>query len=331
MSLVRNYFKPLADGLKIHPMDILGGAGTLGNIYYVVPSTEANYNVLKAMYSFTYDDGSEAFCSTVAEAYGKTVSGRDDVIVLATNVTHTLTEMLTISKNRVHFVGDGFGRRYGQRAKIQMGVTVNTTDVFAIKNTGVGNTFTGIKFLNGNTVTENVACFGEGGEYTVFRNCEIYDSTELDSDTHADLVLNGDSAQFFECTIGSLADAVSGDKVRPAVLLTAGTVGAGKVSRDVIFENCRFWKQAGGTTTAFVKGGATDVERIMEFHDCQFIANVLGAVPAVAISVATLTVGQIILTGDTCAIECTKIATATGVINCTPARVATATIGIQTT
>lgn len=331
MGLLKTYSKPMADGCKILPSEILGGIGTFGNIYYVVPSTEANYNVLKTMYSFTYDDGSEAFCSTVAEAYNKTVSGRDDIIKLATNVSHTLDSMLTVSKNRVHFVGDNFGRKYGQRAKLSMGVTTATTDVFMVKVTGVGNTFDGIKFSNANTLTQNVAAIGEGGEYTVYRNCEVYDSTRLDSDTHAEMVLNGDSAQFYDCTFGSLADAVSGDKVRPAVLLTKGTVGAGLVSRDVLFDNCRFWKQAGGTTTAFVKGAATDVERVMEFHDCQFIANPLGSAPAVAISSATLTVGMIILTGDTCAIKCTKIATATGVFNCTPARVATATIGIQAT
>lgn len=316
---------------KILASDILGASKTLGNIYYVVPSTEANYNVLKAIYSYVYNDGSQAFCATVAEAYGKAVSGRDDVIKCTSNVGHAFTSMLTVSKNRVHFEGDAFGRRYGARTRWTMGVLTATTDVFMVKNTGVGNTFTGIKFSNGNTVTENVAALGEGGEYAVYRNCEVYDSTELDSDTHAEMVLNGDSAQFYECTFGSLADAVSGDKVRPAVLLTAGTVGAGLVSRDVLFENCRFWKQAGGTTTAFIKGGATDVERVMEFHDCQFIASVLGAQPAVAISVATLTVGQIILTGDTCSFECTKIATATGVLSGLPARVATATIGIQTT
>ena len=76
---------------------------------------------------------------------------------------------------------------------------------------------------------------------------------------------------------------------------------------------------------------ATDVERVMEFHDCQFVANVLGSTPAVAIDVATLTVGRIILTGDTCAFNCTKIATATGVISGLNVKVATATIGIQTT
>lgn len=269
---------------------------------------------------------------TIEYAYSQMTSNKNDVCVLSGYSSHALSAMLDVSKNRCHFIGSGIGfRKYGQRARITMGVTTATTDVFAIKNTGIGNTFHNIKVANANTLTQNVAAFGEGGEYTSFSNCEFYDSTRLDSDTHAEMVLNGDSAQFFNCTFGSLADAVSGDKVRPAVLLTAGTVGAGKVSRDVLFDGCKFWKQAGGTTTSFIKGAATDVERIMEFHDCAFVANVLGAVPAVAINVATLTVGQILLTGDTFASECTKIATATGVLNATPARVATATIAIQAT
>jgi hypothetical protein len=332
MDLARKYLKPLADGNKIASFDLLGGGfQTFGNVYYVVPSTEANYSVLQKMYDIVYDDGSKAFCTTVAEAYGKTVSGRDDVIVLSCNVTHQILTMLTVSKNRVHFVGDTWGRVYGQRAKVNYADAIATADPFMIKVTGVGNTFTGIKFLNNNTDAQVVATVGEGGEYTVYTNCEIYNSTNLDSDTVSEMVLNGDSTQFYGCTFGSLADAVSGDKVRPAILLTKGTVGTGLVCRDVYFDKCRFWKQAGGTTTAMVKGGATDVERIMEFHDCAFIANVLGAVPAVAIDVATLTVGQIILSGDTYASECTKIATATGVLNATPARVATATIAIQAT
>jgi hypothetical protein len=326
------YSPGLMEGRLVNPAGTIGGVGTMGNVYYVVPTTEANYSTLKTQLDVIYNDGSHAFCATVEEANGKVVSGRGDVVALSANVSHALTAMVTVSKNRVTFIGvDGGGRLYGQGAKLSMGVTTATTDVFAVKNTGTRNSFINIKFSNANTVTENVAAFGEGGEYTKFINCEFYDSTELDSDTHAEIVLNGDSAQFFGCTFGSLADSVSGDKIRPAVLLTAGTVAAGKVSRDVLFDGCKFWKKAGGTATAMVKGAATDVERVMEFHNCQFIANVLGSQPAVAIDVATLTVGQIILTGDTVAVECTKIGTATGIINCTPARVATATIGIQAT
>jgi hypothetical protein len=269
---------------------------------------------------------------TVAKAYDKMTTNKYDVCVMMGSAVHTLTAMLTISKNRCIFVGlDGGARRYGQRTKLYMGITTAVTDVFAVKNTGIGNVFTNIKFYNDNTVTENIACVGEGGEYAQYTNCEIYDSTELDSDTHAEMVLNGDSTQFYNCTFGSLADLVSGNKVRPAILLTRDTVASGKVSRDVFFDGCRFWKKAGGTTTAMVySAGATDVERIMEFHDCQFIANVLGAVPAVAIAcAATLTVGQILLTGDTSCVECTKLATATGIISCLNAKVAATQIGIQ--
>lgn len=304
---------------------------TFGKVLIVSPTGDtANKSKLSEL--FVPDpDGKVRFFTTVAAAYEAATTNADDVIVLGTSSSHELTGMLTVSKNRVHFIGDTFGRKYGQRAKINYADGIATADAFAVKNTGVGNTFTGIKFLNNNTDAQVVATVGEGGEYAVYRNCEFYNSTNLGSDTVAEVVLNGDSAQFYDCTFGSLADAVSGNKIRPAVLLTASTVGTGLVSRDVLFDGCRFWKQAGGTTTAFIKGGATDVERVMEFHNCGFIANVLGAQPAVAIDVATLTVGQILLTGDTFSAECTKIATATGVFSSLPTRVATATIGIQTT
>jgi hypothetical protein len=314
----------LNQGFKILPSEIANyGILTVGNVYWVDADNGSDT-----------DDGKTANTAfkTIAKAYDMVTSNNNDVILLSAYSAHAQTSMLTISKNRVHFIGTGIGaRKYGQRARITMGVTTATTDVFLLKNTGVGNSFINIKFDSGNTLTQAVATVGEGGEYALYQNCEFYNSAKLTSDTHAEVVLNGDSAQFVDCTFGSLADSVTGDKVRPAVLLTENTVADGKVSRDVYFDRCRFWKNAGGTTTAMIKGGATDIERVMEFHDCQFVANPLGSAPAVAISLATLTEGMVLLTGDTCATKCTKIATATGVFNCTPARVATATIGIQAT
>ena len=299
-----------------------------------IPSTYGRYIFVDADNGNDGNDGRTlgTAVATIAQAYSLATTNKDDVIVLSTNAVHTLTAMLDLSKNRVHFVSlDTFGRRYGQRAKVYMGVTTAVTDVFVVKNTGVGNTFTGIKFYSDNTSAYCVATVGEGGEYAVYNNCEFYNSTLLNSNTRAEMALNGDSAQFYNCTLGSLADAVVGNVVRPAILLTASTVGTGLVSRDVLFDNCRFWKQAGGTGTSMIKGGTNDIERIMEFHDCQFVANPLGSAPAVAIALGTQAVGMVILTGDTCATGCTKIATATGVFNATPARVATATIGIQAT
>lgn len=299
-----------------------------------LPATFGTYYFVSSDVGSDYNDGlsRDKPFATIDKAVDSVTTNKDDVIVLSTNAVHQLTEMLTISKNRVHFIGDTFGRMYGQRARINYADGIATADAFAVQNTGVGNTFTGIKFLNANTDAQVVATFGEGGEYTVFRNCEFYNSTNLTSDTVAELVCNGDSAQFFDCTFGSLVDAVSGDKIRPCILLTRETI-TGKVARDVFFHNCRFWKKAGGTATAFIRGTtATDVERIMEFHDCQFVANMLGATPAVAISLgASLTAGHIALTGDTCGYDVTKLATATGVISCLNLKVATATIGLQAT
>ena len=217
-----------------------------------------------------------------------------------------------------------------------MGVTTAVTDLFMIQNTGTGNTFQNIKFENDNTNAATIGAIGEGGQYASYVNCEFYNSTNLNSNTVAELVLNGDSAQFYNCTFGSIADAVVGNVVRPAVITTAGAIAtaySGGVSRDVLFEGCQFWKNAGGTGTAMIKiTSANDLERNMEIKDCSFVANPLGSTPAVAIaSATTLTKGFVNLTGSTNSVNCTKLATATGIFSSLPARVATATIGIQTT
>ena len=207
---------------------------TTGKIFFVLSPSDAWFGDFQ--HEFPVDrDGVQRVYSSLSAAYDATTTNRNDVIVLDSNTTHSLTSMLDISKNRVHFVGLdwllGDKRHYGQRTKLSMGVTTAVTDVFAVKNTGVGNSFKGIKFISSNTLTQNVGTFGEGGEYSYFENCEFYNSAKLTSDTHAELILNGDSAKFVDCTFGSLADAVSGNKVRPAVLLTENTVATGKVSR----------------------------------------------------------------------------------------------------
>lgn len=312
--------------------------GTFGNVFVVLNSSDSDENNYQHMQDLFIpdNDGRVRFFTSLASAYDATESNNNDVILLDGNSSHQLTSMLTVSKSRLHFVGMdwllGIKRRYGQSSKINYADGIATADPFMIKNTGVRNSFRGIKFTNNNTDAQVVATVGEGGEYAYYENCEFYNSTNLDSDTVAEMVLGGDSPVFKNCTFGSLADAVSGDKIRPAVLVDGSVVSSVNTSRDVLFDGCKFYKKAGGTTTSMVKIAADgDIERGMEFHDCQFLANVLGAVPAVAIDSPALTNARVILTGDTCASECTKIATAVGIFNCTPARVATATIGIQAT
>lgn len=255
---------------------------------------------------------------TIAYAYSLTTTNMDDVIVLQGSASHVVTSMLTVSNNRVHFVGmDGLGGRlYGQNAKISMGVTTAATDIGAVKVTGIRCSFTNIKFTSANTKAESLYTVVEGGEYTVYNNCEFYKETDLNETTASEFVCNGDSTQFNGCTFGSLADLQVGNIIRPSVRVTKGIAAATAVARDVTFNNCRFWKRAGGTTGAHVYGAnATDVERLMVFDNCIF-ANAVNAtaVPAQCVAFgATLTVGQV-LVKDCTSINNTKLSTTTGVL-----------------
>lgn len=270
------------------------GSGTIpasfGDYYFVDSDNGSDANNGKSL--------KKAF-ATVQKALDTVVTNHNDVICLSGYSYHTLAAMLTVSKSRVHFVGlDGASRKYGQGARIQLPVTTAATDIAVMKNTGVRNSFTNIKFDNENTLAQSLSVVAEGGEYAEYRNCEMYRGTLLNGATSCELLLNGDSAQFYNCTIGSLADLVVGDVIHPCVRLAANQVGAGLVTRDVSFYGTHFWRRAGGTTTAFVYwAAATDVQRLLYFEDCMFINAInASATPAAAVTgAAALTVGACIL------------------------------------
>ena len=247
---------------------------------------------------------------TLAYAYSKTTTNMDDVIVLMGSSAHTLTAMLSITKNRVHFIGlDGTpGRHFGQNARVVIGVTTDTANVSMIQNTGVRNSFHNIKFDSGDSLTQAVTCFGEGGEFTLFTNCHFYKSTHLSTTTATELLLNGDSCQFYNCTFGSLVNEVADNSIRPNVRL-AREVITGKVCRDCYFENCLFLTKAGGTEAAHVyAAGATDVERILMFKDCTFIGAQLGAtLPADAVDAAAAQTEGIIFLKNCSSVNCSAM------------------------
>jgi hypothetical protein len=285
-----------------------------------VPVTEGNY------YFVDYGAGSDgngtksnsmtrAF-KTIDKAVDVASSNNNDVICLVGSDTHVLTEMLTLSKNRVHMVGlDGAGRYYGQGAKVSLGVTTAATDIGAVKNTGVRNSFDNIKFISNNTKDESLYTFLDGGEYMRMNNCEIYKSTDLDVTGAAELVMNGDSPIITNTTIGSTANAISGAIVRANVLLTKGLAGSGKVSRDVTFENCKFWKRASNVANRYFYGAnATDVERSFVIKDSMFFNTKLAAaLPAQCVELAAEQTQGFVLIDNCSSINNTKLSTTTGV------------------
>lgn len=285
----------LADGLP----------PTEGNVYVVIPAADTSYGEYVNRYQEIYADGTYKVQTSIAAAYAATTTNRGDVILLSGSGAHAVTSMLTISKNRIHFVGmnmrGGNGVGMGARSRITMGSSTVAADIALMQNTGVGNTFDNIKFDSSSVEALSIWGVAEGGEYSIYRNCEFYKSTDLDVTFSAELLLNGDSAQFINCVIGSTANAISTAIIHPCVELARQTI-TGKVCRDSYFKDCLFLRKAGGTANAFVDAtGTTDVERMLMFKNCDFVAAELGSVPAEAVtsSGGKQTTGAILLSGST--------------------------------
>lgn len=299
------------NGISVYGVQLSSGAG--------LPATPGKYIFVDYTNGSDGNNGEsmDTPVKTVAQAYSLARTNKDDVIILMGNATHTLTSMLTVAKNRVHFIGldASGGRRYGQNAKISLGVTTAATDIATVQVTGVRCTFHNIKFLNENTVAEGIYCFVDAGEYTVVENCEIYKSTDLDVTGAAELVANGDSSEYRNCYIGSTVNAISGAILRPCVLVTGGIV-SGKKARDVSFRNCIFARKCGNTGNRFVYGAnATDVERLMLIEDCIFWNTALAtATPAQNVAFgATQTEGSVLLRNCSSIGAATAMSTTTGV------------------
>jgi len=291
-----------------------GVPATTGNVYFVIPSSDSNYDEFYNKYQKTYSDGTMAVHNTIASAYSDVTTNRHDIIMLSANSAHAQTSMLSIAKNRVHFVGmslRGGGMGMGARTRITMGVTTAATDLAVLQNTGIGNTFRNIKFDNGNTKDESLYAVIEAGEYAIYENCEFYMSSQLDDADCAELAMNGDSSQFIRCTFGSSINVISGAITRPCVLLTAEIV-SGNWCTDAIFEECMFLRKCGNAANRFVYGAnGSDVRRLLWFKGCMFFSNPEGAAtPALAIDMAAAqTAGAIVVDQNCLAVDVTLLAT----------------------
>lgn len=303
--MVNSAITNFPNGVSSFGIPVIGsGIPASGGTYYFVDYGNGNDG----------NDGlsAETPVKLLSTAYTRATSNKDDVICLMGNSTHVLTEMLDVTKNRVHFVGiDGtFGRLYGQNAKVSLTATSGATNIATIQNTGIRNSFTNIKFINSSTVTEGIYCVAEGGEYTVYTNCEIYKDTDLDQTAAAEMLHNGDSTQMIGCTIGSLANIVADNVIRPCVKVTATL--SGKKFRDGVFIDCMFWRKAGGTEAVMIYGAnATDVERLLLCKNCTFINNTLSAAtPAHAVGFGAAQTQGTVLLQDCTSVDCTVMAQA---------------------
>lgn len=316
------------NGITSFGVPVMGGGGipaTFGNVYFVDYRNGADTN----------DGKSPTFAKkTLAGAYAVCTSNNNDLILVDGDSATVETAMITWSKNRIHVIGCNGPpsiRGYGQGARITMGVTGVASNTCILKVTGVRNTFTALKFDNGDTTATNLYTVIEAGEYTRYNFCEFYKGQLLTTAGTAEVVMNGDSSQFYGCTFGDLVNerGASG-KQRPNVLLTR-EVETGKVCRDGSFVDCRFLHKAAHADACFMYGvGATSVERSLEVIRPIFWNCVLAtADPADAINFNTAQTDGDVLVSYPSAVNVTAIGGASlNIYVVGPVIAATDTVGI---
>lgn len=292
------------NGLASFGLPLFGGAPpTFGNMWFVDYAVGSDYNDGKS---------TERPFKTLSKAHTVCQTNNNDYIFVNGYAEVVEIAMIDFTKSRVHVFGcngPAPGLGYGAGARVTLGVTTAAADIATLKNTGVRNTFNGIKFSNSNTLVTNLFTLAEAGEYTRFNHCEIYKSSLLTTDLTAEVLLNGDSAQFYGCTFGDLVNERGAAGIeRPNILLDRETV-TGKVARDCSFVDCQFLHKAAHVDACFVYGkNATDVERRLLFIRPIFWNCVLAtADPADAVNFAAAQTDGDVLIVDHASINVTAV------------------------
>lgn len=139
----------------------------------------------------------------IEQAYNAAESNNNDVILLDANSTHLLSTGMTVSKNRVHFIGMDGGDRYVQQgAKIGNGSSDATA--FVWKTTGVRCSYRNIKFIQNSTNAAALTVYQEGGEGTLMKNTSVTFgvANNLGGATTYEVVMGGDSCTYVNCQFG---------------------------------------------------------------------------------------------------------------------------------
>ncbi|MEA3430201.1 MAG: hypothetical protein U9R08_02930 [Nanoarchaeota archaeon] len=242
-----------------------------GRVFWVMNTSDQGYEKFKNEHPAYLDEAGgviEAVYNSASAGYAAMTSNQNDLCIFGGHGTHTLTSMLTISKNRCNFMGaDGGGRQTGHGAKLSMGVTTAATDLAPVKNTGVRNSFRNIKFMSSNTKAESLYGHIEAGEFALYENCSFLKTTDLDQTAAADVVAEGDSTTWRDCEFGAATVLVSVARATVLVDKIVGTTGM----LDNNFIGCNFVKYSSSADALFFKVNATgDGQRYCSFKGCHF-------------------------------------------------------------
>ena len=265
---------------------------TFGRIFIVMDPDDTSmqhYDMMKEL--FPQDpQGNVRLFTDLAAAYAAAESNNNDVILLDANSTHVLTAVLTITKNRVHFMGmDGGERLVQQGAKVQLGGAIDAA--YVVKDNGVRNSFRNIKFIMASTHANAKSVLQLGSEGGLYKNISaVFGVVNNLGATDTFEVINGaDSGTFINCTFG--ADTLLTSAARAVMSIDQVN---GFEFKSNIFKSCNFIISSSSSTAAFIRLSAVgDILFSNLFDRCNFVASVDsagGAALAEAVQTGTGTV-----------------------------------------
>ena len=292
---------------------------TFGNIMVVMnsdDSDEKNYQTVQEIYK-NDPEGNVRFFTSLELAYAATESNNNDVILLDSNSAHEIDAMITVSKNRVHFVGmDGGGRLTAQGSRIKMGVTGVATDLAPVLVTGTRNTFRNIKVENASTTDESLYGFIDNGEGTYIENCSMVKTAGLDDAGWANFWMAGDSLTMKNVVLGqsNIGSAVAHYGIKIDAKSGGGSIAVKENFLENIYINMSVLTAA-AATACFIKvvdGAAMNFNNtIKDLNGVNFVQASTGTIMTDAVLGAATTGGYLHLIRPTF-MGCSGVGSATG-------------------
>lgn len=253
-------------------------------------SDEKNYQHIQELMDID-SDGNVRFFTSLESAYAAAESNNNDVILLDGNSSHTLTNWIAWTKNRVNVIGmDGWDRLIQQGAKVQC--TDWTWDAYVIKVTWVRNSFRNIKFIQNDTTATSLHVLEEGGEWNLYKNCTFTFGVvdNLDLTTATEVLCWSDSATFINCEFGTETLLTSAARS----VFTIDQVTASQEFKSNRIVDCNFIISSSETTATLLSvAAATDVLFSNLLKNCTFVASIDSA-GWVALAVAVKSVASLV-------------------------------------
>jgi len=243
---------------------------TFGRIFVVMSASDAgeeNYDRMQEIMK-TDPNGIVRFFNTIAEAYAAATSNNNDVILLDADSSHS-EAMVTVAKNRIHFIGmDGGGRLNSQGAKWSTPATSVAGSTAVVTNTGTRNTFRNIKFIQSGTNVAQTSAMIDTGEGTFVKNCSFEVNSILTTVTQG-LLFKGDTCHYEKCQIGNSTVEHTAANQAPLVIQTP--------ARYSYFVDCNIINFSDKTTASCIDlPDANSVIGWVIFKNCLLMSADLG-------------------------------------------------------